>query len=65
MFLYFNDLGEFMGSCSDATSTFTVGDKQSVEVIEYSDFDPTRNYKSKTGVVVDVGERENLVATDG
>ena len=63
-YLYFDDNGSLIGTCSDDKAIFTINGKDYSTSVEYSEFEDGHGYELKDGEIIDLGEVEQQNALD-
>jgi hypothetical protein len=58
MYLYFNDSGTLMSTCSDDKAFFTIDGKEYSTSVVYEDYEENHGYELKDGKIIDKGEVE-------
>ena len=58
MYLYFDENGSLISTCSDDKATFTINGKDYSDSVEYKEYEDSHGYELKDGEIIDLGEIE-------
>ena len=64
MYLYFDDNGVLISTCSNDKATFTIDGTDYSTSVRYEDYEENHGYELKDGEIIDLGKIEQLNAVD-